>query len=238
MLVLTELQRLAFYLQVRPLLQAIGDDPCLLHVPPDLAGELIEARESSLFPYALHEADVYDAPVEITLEIEEIGLDAALSPSEGGGHPDVRTCGILFFAKADETSVDSLSRNHRVGIGQHVGGGKADRPAALVSDHYLAPEHVGTSKEAGSLGHFSTGDQSPYAGGADPTFHATTAYLNAYGRSTLLPHEPEEGTEVSGSLMPETKVLADYDHPGPTLANQHISYELLGGLLGQGGVGA
>src|SRR5215207_9407442 len=116
MLVLTELQRLAFYLQVRPLLQAIGDDPCLLHVPPDLAGELIEARESSLFPYALHKADVYDAPVEITLEIEEIGLDAALGPSECGGHPDVRTCGILFFAKADETSVDPLSRNHRVGI--------------------------------------------------------------------------------------------------------------------------
>src|SRR4029453_8706309 len=103
----------------------------------------------------------------------------------------------------------------------------------LVPHPSLAPEHVGTSKEAGGLGHFSTGDQSPYAGGADPTLHAPTAYLNADGRSTRLPHEPEEVTEGAGRRMTETKVLAYYDTPGPTLANQHVLYELLRGLPGQ-----
>jgi hypothetical protein len=61
-------------------------------------------------------------------------------------------------------------------------------------------------------------------------------YLNAYSRPAHFPHDPQEIPEFSGSLVPETKVLADYDHPGPTLANQHISYELLGGLLGQGSI--
>jgi hypothetical protein len=121
-------------------------------------------------------------------------------------------------------------------MGQHIGRGKADRPASPVSDHYLTPEHVGTSKEASGLGHISTGDQSPYAGGADTALHAPTAYLNADGHSTSFPHEPEEVTEVAGSLVPETKVLTDYDHPGPTLANQHVLYELLWCLPGKGDV--
>src|ERR671921_1871650 len=209
-------------------------DPGLLNVAPNLLCEFVDARESSLLPNTLHEADVYNAPIEITLEVEQIGLDPALGAPEGGSHPDVCTCGIFFFAEADESGVDSAGRYHGVRIGQHVGCREADRPAALVSDHYLAPEHVGTSKEAGGLGHFSTGDQSPYACGADPTIHAV--YLNAYSRPAHLPHDPQEIPEFSGSLVPETKVLADYDHPGPTLANQHISYELLGGLPGQGGI--
>ena len=65
---------------------------------------------------------------------------------------------------------------------------------------------------------------------------APTAYLNADGRPTRLPHEPAEVTEVAGSPVPETKVLADHDHPGPTLANQHVPYELLRALPGQGDV--
>src|SRR5688572_24606605 len=180
-------------------------DPGLLYVAPNLLCELVDARESSLLPNTLHEADVYNAPVEIPLEVEEIGLDPALRAPEGGSHPDVRTCGIFFFAEADESGVDSAGRYHGVHIGQHVGCREADRPAALVSDHYLAPEHVGTSKEAGGLGHFSTGDQSPYAGGADPTLHAPTAYLNADCRSTRLPHEQQSVREVADSRMPETK---------------------------------
>jgi hypothetical protein len=51
-----------------------------------------------------------------------------------------------------------------------------------------------------------------------------------------MPHQPEEVAEVAGGLMPETKVLTDYDHPGPTFANQHISYELLWSLPGQGDI--
>src|SRR5215212_2816582 len=178
----------------------------------------------------------YVAPVKVTLEIEEVGLDAALGAPEGRSYPDVRTSGIFLFAKADESCVDPAGRYHGVGIGQHVGCREADRPAALVSDHYLAPEHVGTSEEACSLGHFSTGDQSPYTGGADPASHAPAAYLNTYGRSTFLPHEPVEVTEVAEGLVPETKVLADYDHSGPTLANQHFLYELLWSLPGHGDI--
>src|SRR5215203_507530 len=211
-------------------------DPGLFYVSPNLFCEYVDARESSLLPNTLHEADVYNPPVEIPLEVEEMGLDPALGAPEGGSYPDVRTCGIFFFAEADESGVDSAGRYHGVHIGQYVGCREADRPAALVSDHYLAPEHLGTSKEAAGLGHFSTGDQSPYAGGADPTLHAPTAYLNADSRSTSLPHEPEEVTEVALCLVPETKVLAYYDHPGPSLANQHVLYELLRGLPGQGDV--
>src|SRR5215207_5198531 len=211
-------------------------DPSLLYVAPNLFCKLVDARESSLLPDTLHEADVYNAPVEIPLEVEEMGLDPALGAPEGGSHPDVRTCGIFFFAEADESGVDSAGRYHSVHIGQHVGCREADRPAALVSDHYLAPEHVGASKEAGGPGYFSTGDQSPYAGGADSTLHAPTAYLNADGSSTHLPHEPEKVTEVAGSLVAKTKVLAYYDHPGPTLANQHVLYELLWSLPGQGDI--
>src|SRR5215212_6003638 len=145
--------------------QSTSYNPGLLYVAPNLSRELIDTRESSLLPYALHEADVYNASVEIPLEVEEIGLDAARPQPEGRSHPDVRTCDIFSFAEADEASVDSAGRYYRVRIGQHVGRREADRPAALVSDHHLAPEHVGTSKEAGGLAHFSIRDQSPYAGG-------------------------------------------------------------------------
>jgi hypothetical protein len=44
-------------------------DPGLLYVAPNLPYKLIYARESPLLPYALHEADVHNAPVEIPLEI-------------------------------------------------------------------------------------------------------------------------------------------------------------------------
>jgi len=36
--------------------------------------------------------------------------------------------------------------------------------------------------------------------------------------------------------VPETKILSDNDHPGITLANEHISYELLRGLPGEVGI--
>jgi len=222
--------------QSLPSAQSISYDPGLPDVAPNLPYELIYARESSLLPDTLHEADVYDTPVKVTLEIWEVGLDAALGAPEGRSYPDVRTSGIFLFAKADESCVDPAGRYHGVGIGQHVGCREADRPAALVSDHYLAPEHVGTSEEACSLGHFSTGDQSPYTGGADPASHTPAANLNTYSRSTFLSHEPVEITEVSDSLVPETKVLTDYDHPGPTLANQHVLYELLWSLPGHGDI--
>src|SRR5215208_4490779 len=80
-------------------------DPGLLHVAPNLLCELVDARESSLLPNTLHEADVYNAPVEIPLEVEEIGLDPALGAPEGGCHTEVRTCSIFFFAEADESGV-------------------------------------------------------------------------------------------------------------------------------------
>src|ERR687889_80587 len=119
-------------------------DPGLLHVAPDLPRERIHAREASLLPYARHEANVHNAPVEVTLEIEEVGLDTALDTPEGGGHPDVRTCRISFLAEADESCVDPAGRYHRLRIGHHVGRRETDRPATLVSNDYLAPEHVGT----------------------------------------------------------------------------------------------
>ena len=211
-------------------------DSGLLYVAPNLPYELIYARESPLLPYALLEADVHNAPVEIPFEIEEMGLDTALGSPEGGSDPDVRTSSILLLAEAYEAGVDSAGRNHRFRIGQHVGRREAYRAAAPVSYDNFAPEHVGTSKEAGSLGHFSTGDESPYAGGADPTPHAPTPYPDAEGRTTRLPHEPAEVTEVAGGLVPETKVLPDYDHLSPTLADEHVLYELLWTLPGQGDV--
>src|SRR5215218_11200404 len=85
-------------------------DPGLLNVAPNLLCEFVDARESSLLPNTLHEADVYNAPIEITLEVEQIGLDPALGAPEGGSHPDVCTCGIFFFAEADESGVDSAGR--------------------------------------------------------------------------------------------------------------------------------
>ena len=80
-------------------------DSGLLYVAPNLPYELIYARESSLLPDTLHEADIYNAPVEVALEIEEIGLDPALGSPEGGSHPDVRTCGIFLFAEASVSGI-------------------------------------------------------------------------------------------------------------------------------------
>ncbi len=225
-------RRLTFSIQVHRLPETIGDKPCLLYVAPDLAFELIDAREASLFPYALHEADVYHAPVEVSLEVEEMSLDADLGPPEGRSHADVRTRGVLFFATADEPGVDSAGRYNGVRIRHHVCRWKADGPASLVSDHYLSPEHVGASEEAGGLGHFSLGDQSPYAGGADPTLHAGTAYLNCNGRPPCLPHESQEVLKISGSPVPETKVRADYDYLGPYLPHQNVPHKLFGALPG------
>src|SRR5215210_2894333 len=225
-------RRLKFSIQVHRLPETFGENPGLLYVAPDLPGELIDSREASLFPYAFHEADVYHAPVQIPLEIDEMSLDAALDPPESRRHADVRTRGILFFAKTDEPGVDSASRYNGVRIRHHVCRWKADGPASLVSDHYLSPEHVGASEEADGLGHFSLGDQSPYAGGADPTLNAGTAYPNRNSRPPCLPHEPQEVLKISGSPVPETKVRADYDYLGPYLPHQHVPHELFGALPG------
>src|SRR5215210_963925 len=125
---------------------APGDEPGLLYVALYLLFELVDARESTLFPYASHEAHVYHSPVEIALEVEKISLDTALGASEGGSHPDVRTRSVLDFEGADEPGVDAAGWYHRVRIGQHVSGGEPDRPSTLVSDHHLTPEHVRTSE--------------------------------------------------------------------------------------------
>ena len=53
-----------------PSAQSTSYDPGLFYVAPNLSYELIDARESSLLPYALQEADVDHAPVEIPLEVE------------------------------------------------------------------------------------------------------------------------------------------------------------------------
>src|SRR5918993_2081636 len=74
--------------------------PGLLDVAPNLPYKLIYSRESSLLPYTLYEADVNNAPVEIPLEIEEMGLHAALGSPEGGSDPDVCTCCKLLLAEA------------------------------------------------------------------------------------------------------------------------------------------
>src|SRR5918995_1922980 len=92
---------------------APGNEPGLLYVALGLLFEFVDAREATLFPYALHEADVNHAPVEIALEVEEMGLDTALGASEGGSHPDVSTRNILIFTDADEPGVDPPGRYHR-----------------------------------------------------------------------------------------------------------------------------
>src|SRR5215216_3420694 len=67
----------------------VGYAPGLLDVPRYLHLELLYAREPLLRPYPPHEAYVHDTTVEIPLETQQIGLDAALAPLEGRGHPDV-----------------------------------------------------------------------------------------------------------------------------------------------------
>src|SRR3712207_3446294 len=86
--------------------QTFGDEPGLLHVALDLLSELANAGEPTLFPYTSHKTDVHLAPVEIAVEVQEMGLDTALGTTEGGSHPHVRTRGMLFFADADEPGVD------------------------------------------------------------------------------------------------------------------------------------
>src|SRR5215211_2901238 len=151
---------------------------------------------------------------------------APLAPPEGRSCPDVRTCGVFLFANADEPGVDAMCGDDRSRIGQHVGGGEADGSATLVSDHDLTPEYVRTSKEARSLGHISFRDKGPYTRGADTVLHSGTTYLNGDGRPACLMHEPKEVLEIARSPVPETKILADYNHLGPYLPHQHVLHKL------------
>src|SRR5215210_715793 len=110
----------------------------LLHVVRDLGFQLLDAQEPLFGTQALDEGDVDGLAVEVAVVIEEVRLDLALAPVEGGCHADVGAGRVSFVTRHDVPRVDAQSGDEYAGVGKDVGGGKTDGAATPVPDDDLA----------------------------------------------------------------------------------------------------
>jgi hypothetical protein len=161
---------------------------CVFDVALDLRLQLVYAGEFFLTTYSTSEAHIDEEPVQITIEIKQKCLDAALCSPERGGHTDVGARGKLLVPYHNEPGVDATRRDDGFRIGKYVCGRKPDSSAAPVPHHDLSPEHLGTAEEARCLLHPSFGYERPDTGGADAGLLANPPHLYRDGLSAHLLH--------------------------------------------------
>src|SRR3712207_2968540 len=124
---------------------------CLAHVPFNLLFELLDAGEPLLLPYPPYKAHVHDAPVEVALEVDQVRLDAVLTPLERRRHANVGARRVRLLADVHKPSVNPTTRDLLGRIRQHIGRRETDGPPAPVPDFYLTPHDVGPPQKPRSL---------------------------------------------------------------------------------------
>src|SRR5215212_2586809 len=91
--------------------------PGLFYVARYLLFELLDPGEPLLLPYPPDEAHVHHTPVEIPLEVEQVGLDAALVSTKGRRHPDVGAGHVPPLPHAHEPGVHAARWDDQCRIG-------------------------------------------------------------------------------------------------------------------------
>src|SRR5436190_7030623 len=121
-----------------------------LDVAVHLGDERLRAGKAPLAAQALDEVKPQLAPVEVALEVQQIGLDQlAAARLEGGAHADAdgrRTA-------VGEAGIDAVARAGQGLVGDQVGGRKAQLTATFVAAHDLAAELEGRPQQAVGGGH-------------------------------------------------------------------------------------
>src|SRR5215207_3550334 len=210
----------------------VGYPPRLVHVPRNLLLELLDTAKPLLRPDPPHEAHVDDASVEVTLEVEEVRLHAALAPLEGRRDADVGARRVALLPHVHEPGVHPAGGDHEGRIGEHVGRREADASPAPVAYDHLAPQQVRPPQKLRGLLHLAPGDQSPDAGGADPALpRSATPDGYRVGVTAVRPHDPPDVLEVPRGPVPEPEVLPDHDGLRPDLTEQHVPNEVPRALL-------
>ena len=103
----------------------LHDTPRLVYVAPDL--RLSSSTPENFFsPRILREAHIDDPPVQIALEVQEVGLYPALVPPERRRDPDVGARGRLSSPTEHEPGVDATLRDNGFRVGHTLAVGKAD----------------------------------------------------------------------------------------------------------------
>src|SRR5215217_3504317 len=85
----------------------------------------VHARELLLRPQALFEGNVDHLPVQIPFVVQQVGLDPALPPLEGGRDADVGTRPVTLLSYPYVPGVHPSPGNERDRTREYVGGGKA-----------------------------------------------------------------------------------------------------------------
>src|SRR5829696_6520418 len=161
--------------------------------------------------YPPHEAHIHHAPVEIPFEVEQMSLDAPLTPLEGRGHPDVGAGGVNVLSDAHEPGIHPPARDDHGRVGEHVRGREADALPPPVPDDHLTSQDVGSPQQPGGLLHLAPGYERPDAGRAYTALSVFAPDGHRMGLSTEGPHEASEIPGVARRPVAEPEVLPYHD---------------------------
>src|SRR5665213_2832609 len=184
---------------------ALSDLACALHVAVHLLDQRLGRLETALAAQALEEIQAQIPPVEVAVEVEDVGLDQLTTTRlKGRAHADRdrrRTA-------VGETRVDPVTGTGEQLVGNEVGGREAQLAAQLVSMHHLAAQLKGCAQELRRRGHLAGEHQAPDVAGGDDLPVRLQQRVHDGHEAPIRREQPR----VALGLVAEAEVLADR-HP-------------------------
>src|SRR5579863_6272845 len=180
-----------------------------LQVGGDLSCELLARRELFFRANPLDEFELDLLPIEVAVEVEDVGLEAALRLGESRPHPDIRDRRISAVGQHDARCIDTIGRQ-ALGARLHVGRRKADRASALASMHHRTAEEVIPSEHRGGPPQFARANRLAHAGGTHLGV-AESDWPDNYRFEAQFPPERLHHRGVARAIMPKADVVADHD---------------------------
>ena len=116
----------------------VEQSPRRLDVPSYLLLELVYAFKPHLRSQKFLKRYIYDLPIQVSLEVEEVRLNLALPPVEGRCGPDVGTRRVTFAADNHMPDVDPSAGRERARVREDVGCREPDSLPSLVPLYDLA----------------------------------------------------------------------------------------------------
>ena len=178
-------------------------------IPRHLCHQLIRAGVALFIPQPFHELDLQLLPVDLQIEIEEVGLYRALTVVETGAHPDIGYAIVNPLSEANTDGVDPIGRDHPSLIqGQIRRGETQPFPSLCPSDHLSLQAGI-PPQQPGCLRHLPLGQQRPDAAAADDFALQSEGRDHAHGEAQLAAQLLQEG-RAPLTLMAQSKIGA---HP-------------------------
>src|ERR1019366_9311685 len=199
------------------------------HVAADLLDQRLGVLEAALAAQAREELEAQIAPVEVAVEVEDVGLDQLTAAGlEGRTHADADSC----RAPVGQAGVDAVPGAHERLVRHEVGRGEAQLAAASVSADDLPPHLEGAAEQPVRLGHLAGEDEAANVAGGDDLAVDLEQRMHDGSEARVGRQQPR----VTLSLVAEAKVLTDRHPAGAERTYEYVVDELGGRALRELGV--